>query len=74
MWNKLHFQNIHFRKLTISFLNKPRTEANLKESDLLVHNLGNWGEIRNWPPYVELKERRKKGAGHLRLVGGSFKF
>ena len=40
---------------------------------LLVHNLrSSLGEIQNWSPHKEDKERPKKEADHSRLVGGRF--
>lgn len=37
---------------------------------LLVHNFGNsWGEIQNWPPCMEGKERRQTEADHSCLAG-----
>ena len=45
----------------------------LEGQTVLVCNLGSSvGEIWNWPPYAEGKERTRKEVDHSRLVGGSF--
>ena len=45
----------------------------LLSSSILGHNLRSFlGEIWNWPPNTEGKERWKKEADHSRLVGGRF--
>ena len=50
----------------------PRLEVILACILSLGHG-GSLGESQHWSPYMEGEERRREGAGHSRLVGGSLK-